>query len=193
MTTRAPRGDDDAEERPARRFVHTDVITAYSAWCSPSTPEAYVRALMSHYPIGPQTEEGRDPALALADYVEVCGQRLRSSERISGSNREAVHGRSAKGWQVREGVDSGSQNAIERFLSRNAFPGVDRHQVLEQDAQRIGRRPNVEQLRHQFFVAARSAVIRCAAPGAPWRQARPQAAIRKTRLTSRPHPCAYVA
>ena len=68
MTTRAPRGDDDAEERPARRFVHTDVITAYSAWCSPSTPEAYVRALTSHYPIGPQTEERPRPALAIADY-----------------------------------------------------------------------------------------------------------------------------
>jgi len=59
---------DDADERPVRRFVHTDVISAYSTWCSPSTPEAYVRALARQYPIGPHSEDEPRPALAIADY-----------------------------------------------------------------------------------------------------------------------------
>src|SRR6266851_996687 len=65
MGTRSPNGR-TADER--RRFVHTDVITAYSTWCSPSTPDDYVRALARPYPIGPDTDDQARPALAIADY-----------------------------------------------------------------------------------------------------------------------------
>jgi len=41
------------DSAPASRFVHTDVITAYSTWCSPSSPDDYVRALARQYPTGP--------------------------------------------------------------------------------------------------------------------------------------------
>src|SRR6266581_3693616 len=54
------------EDRP--RFVHMDVVTAYSTWCSPSTPDDYVRALARQYPIGPDTDDLPRPALAIADY-----------------------------------------------------------------------------------------------------------------------------
>jgi DNA polymerase-3 subunit alpha len=50
------------------RFVHLDVITAYSTWCSPSTPEAYIRALARQHPIGPASDAQPRPAIAIADY-----------------------------------------------------------------------------------------------------------------------------
>src|SRR5262245_5098358 len=49
-------------------FVYTDVITAYSPWCSPSTPDDYVRALVRHYPQGPDADTEPRPALAIADF-----------------------------------------------------------------------------------------------------------------------------
>ncbi|MBV9323914.1 MAG: DNA polymerase III subunit alpha [Chloroflexi bacterium] len=59
----------DAHERAARaRFVHLDVLTAYSPWCSPSTPEDYVRTLARQHPLGPDTDEQPRPAIAIADY-----------------------------------------------------------------------------------------------------------------------------
>jgi DNA polymerase III alpha subunit len=54
--------------RAQRRFVHTDVISAYSPWCSPSIPEDYVRASARQYPIGPDRDDPLRPALAIADY-----------------------------------------------------------------------------------------------------------------------------
>jgi DNA polymerase III alpha subunit len=61
--------DDDPSRGLARpRFVHTDVISAYSPAASPSTPDDYVRALLRHYPQGPDSEEEPRPALAIADY-----------------------------------------------------------------------------------------------------------------------------
>jgi DNA polymerase III alpha subunit len=61
--------DDDPPRRLSRpRFVHTDVITAYSPWCSPSTPDDYVRALSRQYPQDPDTDNQPRPALAIADY-----------------------------------------------------------------------------------------------------------------------------
>ena len=57
-----------ADSAPASRFVHTDVITAYSAWWSPSSPDDYVRALARQYPIGPDIDNQPRPALAIADY-----------------------------------------------------------------------------------------------------------------------------
>jgi hypothetical protein len=53
---------------PVGGFVHLDVLTAHSAWSSPSTPEQYVQALARQYPIGPSTPERPRPALAIADY-----------------------------------------------------------------------------------------------------------------------------
>jgi len=60
-----PRG---LRAQPRQRFIHTDVITAYSPWCSPSTPDDYVRALARHYPQGPDTDNLPRPTLAIADY-----------------------------------------------------------------------------------------------------------------------------
>src|SRR5712691_1224659 len=65
MDTRSQNGR-TPEKRP--RFVHTDVVTAYSTWCSPSSPDDYVRALARQYPIGPNTDDLPRPALAIADY-----------------------------------------------------------------------------------------------------------------------------
>ena len=48
-------------------FVHLDVISAYSTWCSPTPPEGYVRALARQYPLSSDGREIR-PALAIADY-----------------------------------------------------------------------------------------------------------------------------
>jgi DNA polymerase III alpha subunit len=50
------------------RFVHLDVLTAYSPWCSPSTPEQYVQALARQYPVGPSSDGLPRRALAIADY-----------------------------------------------------------------------------------------------------------------------------
>src|ERR671933_983253 len=59
----------DAERTaPVGRFVHLDVLTAHSPWCSPSTPEQYVQALARQYPIGPGSDGQPRPALAIADY-----------------------------------------------------------------------------------------------------------------------------
>ena len=49
-------------------FVHTDIISAYSPWCSPSTPDEYVRALARQYALGPESHDQLRPALAIADY-----------------------------------------------------------------------------------------------------------------------------
>ena len=58
-----------ADEAPAAgRFVHLDVLTAYSPWSSPSTPEQYVQTLARQYPIGPASDGQPRPALAIADY-----------------------------------------------------------------------------------------------------------------------------
>jgi len=60
-----PRG---RRAQPRQRFIHTDVISAYSQWCSPSTPDDYVRALARQYPKGPDTDNLPRPALAIVDY-----------------------------------------------------------------------------------------------------------------------------
>jgi DNA polymerase III alpha subunit len=60
-----PRGLSAQQRLP---FVHTDVISAYSPWCSPSTPDDYVRALTRQYSLGPESYDQPRPALAIADY-----------------------------------------------------------------------------------------------------------------------------
>jgi DNA polymerase III alpha subunit len=59
----------DVEDSPSvGRFVHLDVLTAHSPWCSPSTPEQNVRALGRQYRLGPNADSQPRPALAIADY-----------------------------------------------------------------------------------------------------------------------------
>ena len=64
--------------RDQPRFVHLDVITAYSAGASPSTPDDYVRTLGRQYPVGPDPDVagglGRDSPLPL--HAAVGGQAL---------------------------------------------------------------------------------------------------------------------
>jgi len=50
------------------RFVHLDIISAHSTWCSPSAPEAYVEALARQYPINSRSDDQPRPAIAIADY-----------------------------------------------------------------------------------------------------------------------------
>ena len=59
---------DSEDAVPRGRFVHLDVLSAYSAWCSPSTPEQYVQTLARQYPVTPGSTEQPRPALAIADY-----------------------------------------------------------------------------------------------------------------------------
>ena len=56
------------QSSPAPRFVHTDVLSAYSTGCSPSTPDAYIRALARQYPINSASDNLPRPAIAIADY-----------------------------------------------------------------------------------------------------------------------------
>jgi hypothetical protein len=61
--------DDDPPRGLSRpRFIHTDVMTAYSPAASPSTPDDYVCAIVRHYPLGPETDNQPRPALAIPDY-----------------------------------------------------------------------------------------------------------------------------
>ena len=54
---------------PQRPFVHLDVQSAFSVGgMSPTLPEDYVRALLRHYPRGPDSQDSPRPALAIADY-----------------------------------------------------------------------------------------------------------------------------
>src|SRR5438094_10636496 len=53
---------------PSPRFVHTDVLSAYSTGCSPSTPDAYIRALARQYPINSASDNHPRPAVAIADF-----------------------------------------------------------------------------------------------------------------------------
>lgn len=62
------RSDNGRAAQPRPRFIHTDVISAYSLWRSPSTPDDYVRALARQYPLGPDAEVQHRPSLAIADY-----------------------------------------------------------------------------------------------------------------------------
>src|SRR5207248_80500 len=62
------RNPDVEDSPPVGRFIHLDVVTAQSPWCSPSTPEQYVQALARRYRVGPKTHDEPRPALAIADY-----------------------------------------------------------------------------------------------------------------------------
>ena len=68
MASTNSRNGPHEQSSPAPRFVHTDVISAYSTGCSPSTPDAYIRALARQYPINSASDNQPRPAIAIADY-----------------------------------------------------------------------------------------------------------------------------
>src|SRR5262249_20906935 len=100
----------NAEEPAAvRRFVHLDVLSAFSPWCSPSTPEQYVQTLARQYPIGPGSDGQPRPALAIADYglhsavkTAVACQRA-GVDQIIGLRVRVVPERAYRAWGERAG------------------------------------------------------------------------------------------
>jgi DNA polymerase III alpha subunit len=48
--------------------VHLDVISAFSRFQSPSTPQDYVSALVQQFPLNEQSASAPRPALALCDW-----------------------------------------------------------------------------------------------------------------------------
>ena len=68
MASSNSRNGSHDQSLPTPRFVHTDVLSAYSSGCSPSTPDAYIRALARQYPINSSSDNQPRPAIAIADY-----------------------------------------------------------------------------------------------------------------------------
>jgi len=68
MASSSSRNGSHDQSSPTPRFVHTDVLSAYSAGCSPSTPDAYIHALARQYPINSASDNQPRPAIAIADY-----------------------------------------------------------------------------------------------------------------------------
>ncbi len=68
MASSNSRNGSHDQSLPTARFVHTDVLSAYSTGCSPSTPDAYIRALARQYPINSASDNLPRPAIAIADY-----------------------------------------------------------------------------------------------------------------------------
>ncbi len=68
MASSNSRNGSHDQSLPTPRFVHTDVLSAYSTGCSPSTPDAYIRALARQYPINSASDNQPRPAIAIADY-----------------------------------------------------------------------------------------------------------------------------
>src|SRR5205823_141671 len=98
-----------AEDLLTGQFVHLDVLTGYSPWCSPSTPEQYVQTLARQYPVGPKTDIQPRPALAIADYglhsavkAAVACQRA-GVEHIVGLRVRVVQERAYRTWGERAG------------------------------------------------------------------------------------------
>src|SRR5579859_5731216 len=124
------------DERP--RFVHTDVITAYSTWCSPSTPDDYVRALARQYPIGPNTDDLPRPALAIADYglhstvkTAVACDRA-GIDHVIGLRVRVVHQRTYRTWGERVGelillaIDESGWTSLVGLNNTGFLAGADR-------------------------------------------------------------------
>jgi DNA polymerase-3 subunit alpha len=127
---------DDAD--PAPRFVHTDVLSAYSMWCSPSTPEAYVRALARQYPIAPDSDSRYRPALAIADYglhsavktAVACDRE--GIDRLRGLRVRVVPERSYRTWGERAAelillaMDETGWLSLVGLANRGFLAGADR-------------------------------------------------------------------
>jgi DNA polymerase III alpha subunit len=129
---------DDADEPPARRFVHLDVLSAYSTWASPSTPEAYVRALGRQYPIDEHSDGQPRPALAIADYgvhsavkTAVACDRA-GVDHLVGLRVRVVQERAYRAWGERTGevillaIDEIGWLSLVGLTNRGFLGGVDR-------------------------------------------------------------------
>src|SRR5437763_6075711 len=68
MVSSNSRNGSHDQSSPTPRFVHTDVLSAYATGSSPSTPDAYIRALARQYPINSASDNLPRPAIAIADY-----------------------------------------------------------------------------------------------------------------------------
>src|SRR5919206_50037 len=127
------------EDAPAvGRFVHLDVLTAYSPWCSPSTPEQYVQALARQYPIGPGSGSQPRPALAIADYglhsavkTAVACERA-GIDHIVGLRVRVVPERAYRTWGERAGelillaMDEVGWLSLVGLTNRGFLAGADR-------------------------------------------------------------------
>jgi DNA polymerase III alpha subunit len=129
---------DDQSARSRPRFVHLDVLTAYSPWASPSTPDDYVRALIRQYPQGSETKNQPRPALAVADYglhsaVKTAVTCDRAGvEHIVGLRVRVVPQRSYRMWGERVGelillaVDETGWLSLVGLNNRGFLGGADR-------------------------------------------------------------------
>src|SRR5919205_3040836 len=120
------------------RFVHLDVLTAYSSWCSPSTPEQYVQALARQYPIRPLSDGQPRPALAIADYglhsavkTAVACERA-GIDHIVGLRVRVVPERAYRAWGERAGelillaMDESGWLSLVGLANRGFLAGADR-------------------------------------------------------------------
>ena len=129
----------DAEEpSPTGRFVHLDVLTAHSPWCSPNTPEQYVQALARQYRVGPSTDSQPRPALAISDYglhsavkTAVACQRA-GIDHLVGLRVRVVPERGYRTWGERVGelillaIDEVGWLSLVGLTNRGFLGGADR-------------------------------------------------------------------
>ena len=129
---------DVEDSPPVGRFVHLDLVTAHSPWCSPSTPEQYVQALARQYRVGPNTDGEPRPALAIADYglhsavkVAVACQRA-GVEHVLGLRLRVVPERRYRTWGERVGelillaMDEAGWLSLVGLTNRGFLGGADR-------------------------------------------------------------------
>src|SRR3954447_21362142 len=130
---------EDAEAQPPDgRFVHLDVLTAHSSWCSPTTPEQYVQALGRQNPIGPGTDDRPRPALSIADYglhsaVKTAVACARAGiDHIVGLRVRVVPERAKRTWGERVGelillaIDEAGWLSLVGLTNRGFLSGSDR-------------------------------------------------------------------
>jgi DNA polymerase III alpha subunit len=124
------------QQRP--RFIHLDVITAYSPAASPSTPDDYVRALLPQYSQGPDSDDQPRPALAIADYglhsvvkTAVACDRA-GMDHIVGLRVRVVPQRPFRMWRERVGelillaIDESGWLSLVGLWNRGFLCGADR-------------------------------------------------------------------
>ena len=128
-----------ADDAPAAdRYVHLDVLTAYSPWSSPSTPEQYVQTLARQYPIGPASDGQPRPVLAIADYglhsavkTAVACERA-GVDHIVGLRVRVVPERAYRTWGERAGelillaMDESGWLSLVGLANRGFLAGADR-------------------------------------------------------------------
>ena len=130
---------DEAQDlAPVGRFVHLDVLTAYSPWCSPTTPEQYVQALARQFPIGPASDGQQRPALAVADYglhsavKTAVACRRAGIDHIVGLRVRVVPERAYRAWGERASelillaMDESGWLSLVGLTNRGFLAGADR-------------------------------------------------------------------